>query len=113
MRTIKKSHLKLWPTLYHYMKTEHIIHEMRELGKKHIEATPKLNFKTKEPHNMYMLPFRQNENVVKVLVVTDILGVRLEILTLRKLKLVPQCQVCVWAYPNTLPEQPTLRHMYW
>lgn len=47
-----------------------------------------------------MLSFRNDEDVDRVFSITDILGTRVEILSIRKNKLVPQCKKCQ-AYGHT------------
>lgn len=86
--------------LHHSVKPEHIVQEMQKRGYKLIEATPKLKYKTKQPLNMFMLSFNHNESVDKIYGITDILGVSVEILPLRKSRLVPQCKRCQ-AYGHT------------
>lgn len=80
--------------LYHTVKPEDIVNEMKKRGYKLLEATPKLQYKTKKPLNMFMLSFRHDESVDKIYNITDILGIRVEILPLRKSRLVPQCKRC-------------------
>lgn len=86
--------------LYHSMEPEKIVQEMRKRGYKLIEATPKLKYKTKQPLNMFMLSFRHDESIDKIYRITDILGIRVEILPLSKSRLVPQCKKCQ-AYGHT------------
>lgn len=85
---------------HHSIKSEYIIQHMRKHGYKILEATPKLKYKTKTPLNMFMLSFKHDESVDKIYGITDILGVRVEILPLRKSRLIPQCKKCQ-AYGHT------------
>lgn len=56
---------------------------MQEIG-----VILELKYKTKQPLNMFMLVFRNDENVNKIY------EYKVEILPLRKTKLVPQCKRC-------------------
>lgn len=80
--------------LHHSCEPEEIIQDMRKRGYKLLEATRKLKYKTKQPLNMFMLSFRNDENVEKIFSLTDIMGIRVQIQPIRKSKLVPQCKRC-------------------
>lgn len=86
--------------LHHSVSPDQIVQDMIKRGYKIIEATGKLKYKTKQPLNMFMLSFRHDESVDKIYEIRDILGYRVEILPLRKSKLVPQCKKCQ-AYGHT------------
>lgn len=86
--------------LHHACKPEKIVEHLKREGFKIIEATPKLKYKTKEPLNMFMLTFNNDENVNKIFEITNIMGIRVEIEPVKKSKLVPQCKRCQ-AYGHT------------
>lgn len=86
--------------LHHTCKPESIVGELRKRGYKILEATPKLKFRTKEPLNMFVLTFTQDENINKIYEITDIMGIRVEVVSLKKNRLVPQCKRCQ-AYGHT------------
>jgi len=73
---------------------------LQKRGYKLLEAVNKLKWKTKQPLNMFMLIFHQNEDVNKIYSITDIMGFRVEILPIKKSKLVPRCKRCQ-AYGHT------------
>jgi len=86
--------------LHHTCKPELIIGHLQKRGFKALEAVNKLKWKTKQPLNMFMLTFHQNEDVNKIYGITDIMGFRVEIMPIKKSKLVPQCKRCQ-AYGHT------------
>lgn len=86
--------------LHHSCYPEEIVKDMRRRGYKLLEATRKLKYKTKQPLNMFMLSFRNDEDVNKIFGITDIMGIRVQIQPIRKSKLVPQCKRCQ-AYGHT------------
>jgi hypothetical protein len=86
--------------LHSSCKPEKIVEELCKRGYKATGATNKLKWKTKEPLNMFMLEFRQDEDINKIFGITDILGTRVEIQPIRKSKMVPQCKRCQ-AYGHT------------
>lgn len=43
---------------------------------------------------MFMLFFRQNEDINKIFAITDIMGVRVEVVPVKKNKLVAKCENC-------------------
>lgn len=86
--------------LHHTIKPETIVEDLRHRGYKLLDAIPKRSYRTKKPINMFMLVFKHDENVDKIYGITDIQGIRVEILPLRKTRLVPQCKRCQ-AYGHT------------
>lgn len=87
-------------SLHHSCNPEKIVNELRKRGFKAIDAVNKLQWKTKQPLNMFMLVFSQDEDINKIFGITDILGIRVEIHPIRKSNLVPQCKRCQ-AYGHT------------
>lgn len=59
-----------------------------------MDVTTKLKRRTKEPRKMFMLFFRQNEDINKIFAITDIMGVRVEVVPVNKNKLVAKCENC-------------------
>lgn len=86
--------------LHHSCEPLKIVNELRNRGYKAVDAVNKLKWKTKKPLNMFMLVFRQDEDINKIFKITDILGIRVEIQPIKKSKLVPQCKRCQ-AYGHT------------
>lgn len=80
--------------LHHSCNPEEIVSELRKRGYKILEATKKLQYKTKYPLNMFMLSFRHDEDTNKIFEIKDIMGIRVEIQPIKKSKLVPQCKRC-------------------
>lgn len=80
--------------LHHSCETQKIKEHLRKRGYKILDVTPKLKYGTKLPLNMFMLSFRQDENINKIFEITDILGVRVEVVPIKRNKLVPQCKNC-------------------
>lgn len=86
--------------LHYSCKTENIVQDLRQRGYKCLEATPKLKWRTKQPLNMFMLTFGNDEDINRIYAITDIMGIRVQIKPLRVSKLVPQCKRCQ-AYGHT------------
>lgn len=86
--------------LHHSCDVKRIVYDLQHRGYRIIEASPKLKYKTKQPLNMFMLSFRKEEDVNKIFGITDIMGMRVEIVPLKKNKLIPQCKNCQ-AYGHT------------
>lgn len=86
--------------LHHSFKPESIVKELKTRGFKILEATPKLKFKDKKPLDMFMLSFEKDEDINKIYSITDIMHIKVEILPLRKSKLIAQCKRCQ-AYGHT------------
>lgn len=86
--------------LHHSCDPEEISREMKRRGYKLLEATKKLKYRTKQPLNMFMLSFRNDEDINKIFSITDIMGIRVQIQPIKKTKLVPQCKRCQ-AYGHT------------
>ena len=80
--------------LHHSCQPEDIIGDLRNRFYTIQDATPKLKYRTKQPLNMFMLTFEHDEHVDKIYKITDIMGIRVEIVPLKKSKLVPQCKRC-------------------
>lgn len=81
-------------------KPERIVEDLRNKGYKIVEAVNKLSWKTKEPLNMFMLTFENDEDINKIFDIKIILGCQVEIHSIRTSKLVPQCKRCQ-AYGHT------------
>lgn len=77
-----------------------IIEDLKAKGFKIEEAVNKLRWKTKEPLNMFLLAFNNEENIDKIYNIKSILGCHVEIQPLRTQKIVPQCKRCQ-AYGHT------------
>lgn len=60
----------------------------------------KLSWKSKEPLNMFVLSFHNDEDVNKIYGIKNILGCKIEIHPLKNPKLIPQCKRCQ-AYGHT------------
>ena len=60
----------------------------------------KLSWKSKEPLNMFVLSFHNDEDVNKIYGIKNILGWKIEIHPLKNPKLIPQCKRCQ-AYGHT------------
>lgn len=86
--------------LHHTCATENIVEELRRRKYKITQAVNKLKWRTKQPLNMFTLTFSHDENINKIYEITDILGTKVEILPLKKSKLIPQCKRCQ-AYGHT------------
>lgn len=81
-------------------KPERIIEDLTNKGYKIEDAVNKLSWKTKEPLNMFMLTFNNQEEIRNVFNIKYILGCMVEIQPIRSTKLVPQCKRCQ-AYGHT------------
>lgn len=81
-------------------KPERIIEDLTAKGYKIEDAVNKLSWKSKEPLNMFMLTFNNQEEIKKVYDIRYILGCMVEIQPLRSTKLIPQCKRCQ-AYGHT------------
>lgn len=80
--------------LHYTCKPEMIVEDLRKKGYKLIEATPKLQFQTKKPLNMFMLTFSHDEDINKIYAISSIMGSKVEVVALKKNRLVPQCKKC-------------------
>lgn len=79
---------------------ERIIDDLKNKGFNIIEAVNKISWKTKEPLNMFMLTFANNEEINKIFGIKIIMGCKVEIQAIKSTKLVPQCKRCQ-AYGHT------------
>lgn len=79
---------------------ERVVEDLRCKGYKILEAVNKLSWKTKEPLNMFMLSFSNDEETNKIFNIKHILGCNVEIQPVKSTKLVPQCKRCQ-AYGHT------------
>lgn len=80
--------------LHYSCAKEKIEQDLKKRGYKILEVTPKLKYKTKQALNMFMLSFSQDEDINKIYGITDIMGMRVEIVPLKKNNLIPQCKNC-------------------
>lgn len=80
--------------LHHTARKESIMADLKNKGYKILDVIPKLRYKTKQPLNMFMLVFSNDENVSKIYEITDILNIKVTVEPMKKLKLVPQCKRC-------------------
>lgn len=80
--------------LHHSCYPDEIVKDLRKWGYKLLKATNKLKYKTKQPLNMFMLSFRNDEDINKFFAITDFMGIRVQILPIRNSKLVPHCKQC-------------------
>lgn len=83
---VKKLHFTCQPT--------RIIEDLKNKGFKIEEAVNKLRWKDKTPLNMFMLTFKNGEDINKIFGIKSILGCKIEIHPLKTPKLVPQCKRC-------------------
>lgn len=81
-------------------KPQRIIEDLTTKGYKIEDAVNKLSWKSKEPLNMFLLTFNNQEDIRKVYEIKYILGCMVEIQPLRSTKLIPQCKRCQ-AYGHT------------
>jgi len=86
--------------LHHSCNPGRIVSDLRARGYKAIDAANKLQWRSKEPLDMFILTFSADENTNKIYEITSILGSKVEIQPLRKSKLIPQCKQCQ-AYGHT------------
>lgn len=86
--------------LHHTCKPGSILEDLASRGYKIIEVTPKLKFQTKKPLDMFILSFRNDEDINKIYEIKEIMGSRVEVVSLKKNQLVPQCKKCQ-AYGHT------------
>lgn len=80
--------------LHYSCKPERIIEDLRNMGFEIIEAVNMLKTKDKTPLSLFMLTFQNSENIKKIYEIKEILGMKVDIETLRKSKLIPQCKKC-------------------
>lgn len=73
---------------------ERIVEDLKGKDFKIEEAVNKLSWKTKEPLNMFMLSFSNDEDIKKIYGIKHIMGCVVEIQPLRTAKLIPQCKRC-------------------
>jgi len=66
----------------------------KEIRYKIIDAVNILKWKTKEPLPVFMLTFDRTEKIDKIYEITDTRGMRVEINTYRKTKILPLCKTC-------------------
>jgi len=76
--------------LHHTCKPEKIVEDPKRKGFMAIEASIKLKYRTKAPLNMCMLTFSPDEDINKIYEINSILHCNVNILSLRKSKLIPQ-----------------------
>lgn len=86
--------------LHFTCKPERIVEDLLNKGLKIVEAVNKLSWKTKEPLNMFMLTFSNDEEINKIFNIKTVLGCNVEIQPIKTTKLVPQCKRCQ-AYGHT------------
>lgn len=86
--------------LHHTCEPQRIVEFLKNKGFKIQNAVNKLSWKKKEPLNMFILSFENDEEVKKVYGISNILGCKVEIHPLKTSKLVPQCKRCQ-AYGHT------------
>lgn len=79
---------------------QRIIEDLQKQNFKIEEAVNKLSWKTKEPLNMFVLTFRNDEDTSKVYGIKSILGCKVEVHPIKTSRLVPQCKRCQ-AYGHT------------
>lgn len=79
---------------------ERIIEDLQNKGFKIESAVNKLKWRNKEPLNMFMLTFKNEEDINKIFSIKNILGCNVEIHALKSPKLIPQCKRCQ-AYGHT------------
>lgn len=85
--------------LHKTCKPEQIVQELNHRGYKIINAVNILKWKTKEPLPVFMLTFDNSENINKIYEITHIRGMKVDIVPLRKSKLLPQCKNCqAWGH---------------
>lgn len=77
-----------------------IIEDLKEQGFKIKDAANKISYRKKEPLNMFMLTFENEEDISKIYNIRSILGCKVEIHAIKSTKLVPQCKRCQ-AYGHT------------
>lgn len=77
-----------------------IVEDLKSKGYKIEDAVNKLNWKKKEPLNMFMLSFQKDEEIKKIYNITSILGCKVDIEPIKSSKLIPQCKRCQ-AYGHT------------
>lgn len=80
--------------LHYTCKPEKIIEDLVNKGYKATEASNKLNWRTKQPLNMFILTFTTDEDIKKIYEIRNILGCKVNIEHLKNSKLIPQCKHC-------------------
>lgn len=83
---VKKLHSSCQP--------DRIKDDLTSQGLKIEKVDNKLSWKSKEPLNMYVLSFNNDEDVNKIYGIKYILGCKIEIHPLKNPKLIPQCKRC-------------------
>lgn len=81
-------------------KPDRIIEYLKSKGYKIENAVNKLSWKNKEPLNMFVLTFANDEDIKKIYDLQCIMGCKIEIHPLKTPKLIPQCKRCQ-AYGHT------------
>lgn len=71
-----------------------IIEDLLGKGYKIQDMLIKLNWRDKEPLNIFMLSFDKGEDITKIYTIRAILGCRVEIQPLKSKKLIPQYKRC-------------------
>lgn len=77
-----------------------IVEHLALQGYKIQDAANKLNWRNKEPLNMFMLSFQKDEDINKIYSIKSILGCKVDIQPWKTSKLIPQCKRCQ-AYGHT------------
>lgn len=77
-----------------------IIADLKSKGFKIQDAVNKLSWRSKEPLNMFMLTFGNDENIKNIYNIKSILGCKVDIQPIKISKLIPQCKRCQ-AYGHT------------
>lgn len=73
---------------------EKIVEDLKDKGLNILDAVNKLRWKNKEPLNMFMLTFTNDEDIKKIYAIKCILGCKVDIHPMKTSKLVPQCKRC-------------------
>lgn len=80
--------------LHHSNSPENIVIDLQSQGYKAIEAVNKLNWKTKEPLDMFRVSFDASEDIKKIYEIQGVLNTIVEVEPVRQQKILPQCKNC-------------------
>ena len=80
--------------LHHTCSSESIKTFLKGMGLKISSVESKISWKDKKPLNMFALTFDNDESTEKIYGITQILGCKVEIVSMKSSKLIPQCKNC-------------------